>query len=309
MTELSVVIVSYNTAGLLDECLRSVQTECAGSETEVIVVDNASADGSAAMVTERHPWVTLIALEDNVGFGRACNLAVASSAGTYVVLLNPDTVVHDRALLRLLDFARQHPDLGVYGGRTLRPDGTVHLSSCWAQQSLWSLLCYSAGLTTLLPGSRLFDPEAMGDWPRDSVRQVDIVTGCLLLTSRLVWDELGGFDDRYFMYGEDADLCLRAARAGYRPTITPDATITHVIGASSPSPAWKRRLMLTGKVTLIDSYWSPGRARLGRFLLQAGVALRAAVSRLTGRSSPWVEVWAARDEWRHGWPAPAPAAA
>jgi N-acetylglucosaminyl-diphospho-decaprenol L-rhamnosyltransferase len=302
--ELSVVVVSYNTRELLHRCLVSVVAECERVAIEVVVVDNASEDGSAAMVTADFPAVRLLASPDNLGFARGCNVGVGASKGDWVVLLNPDTVVQAGALERLLAFAKAHPEAGLCGGRTLRPDGSVDPSSCWGSSSIWSLACYSLGLSTLLRRSRWFDPESLGRWERDSVREVGVVTGCLLACSRTVWDDLGGFDERFWMYGEDADLSARAWRRGYRPMITPEATITHVVGASSPSGARKRRMVLAGKVTLLNKNWSPARARIGRTLLAGGVHVRALGARaMRVRSSPWPEVWRDRGTWREGWPA------
>src|SRR5204862_7187826 len=122
--------------------------------------------------------------------------------------------------------------------------GAVDPKSCWGAPTLWSLVCFASGLSTLFPRTRLFDPESLGRWPRDTEQEVDIVTGCLLLTRRNVWDELGGFDERFWVYGEDADFCLRAAGRGWRPAITPRATVVHVVGASSASEYDKKDLVL-----------------------------------------------------------------
>lgn len=303
MTELSVVIVSYRTRAMLRDCLASLMAESGRTEHEVIVVDNASGDGSAAMVTTEFPAVRLLALDHNAGFAKACNIGVAASSGDYVVLLNPDTVVRDHALDRLLAFGRAHPEAGLCGGRTLRPSGEVDASSCWAQATLWSVFCFATGLSTVFRRSPLFDPESMGPWPRDTVREVGVVTGCLLLAPRPVWDLLGGFDERFWMYGEDADLSIRAWALGYRPMITPDATVTHHVGAASGSAAWKRQLVMAGKVALLDKHWPRRRAVVGKWLLTVGVVLRAAVARIGPRNtSIWPDVWRNRAAWIEGWP-------
>ena len=136
-----------------------------------------------------------------------------------------------------------NPGHGLYGGRTLWPDGTVCPGSCWGKPSLWSLFCFSTLLSTVFKGSRVFDPESLGGWQRDTVREVDIVTGCLLLAPREVWDELGGFDERFFMYGEDGDLALRAAAsraaAGHHPGCGHHARgrclVRHAVGQGRPA--------------------------------------------------------------------------
>jgi GT2 family glycosyltransferase len=260
------------------------------------------------MVRERFPHVTLHALSDNLGFGRACNLALRGASSDYVLLLNPDTEVLDRAVDRLVGFARDHPEPGVYGGRTLRPDGTVDPSSCWGLPTLGSLVCFATGLSSAFRGHRLLDPESLGRWPRDSVREVGLVTGCLALVSTPLWHRLGGFDERFWLYGEDADFSLRARAAGARPTIVPQAQIVHVVGASSPDFARKKVLVLQGKVTYLDKHW-PRLGAMGRELLRVGVAVRALASAVSGaaRGRPagqgWGAVWRARAQWLEGWPA------
>jgi GT2 family glycosyltransferase len=274
----------------------------------VIVLDNASGDGTAELVAAEFPAVRLLALDENLGFAAGCNRAAGEARGEYLLLLNPDTEVHAGALDALVAFARAHPEHGLVGGRTLDPDGTVNPGSCWAQPSLWSLTCFATMLSTAFKGSRLFDPEAIGGWQRDTVREVGIVTGCLLLAPRALWNRLGGFDTRFFMYGEDADLGLRAWAAGYRPAITPDAVITHEIGVSSSSRPDKLILLFRGKATLLHKHWSPGRRRLGLALLRAGVGVRALLARLRpgsgGRANAWRAVWAARKTWLDGYAEP-----
>jgi GT2 family glycosyltransferase len=299
--DISVVIVSYKVPGLLRACLASVRREAVGCSYEVIVVENASGDGSAEMVRSEFPDVRLIALEDNVGFAAGCNLGARAAQGEYVLMLNPDTELVGDTLSALLRYARRHPDAGLIGGRTLNPAGELDPGSCWGAQSLWSLVCFASGLSTLFRGSRLFNPESLGGWSRDSAREVDIVTGCLCMAPRTVWDELGGFDETFFMYGEDADLAARARKAGYRPAITPDAVIVHHVGQSSLSVE-KREMTLRCRVALVRKHWSPPRARAGIVLLQTGTGLRAlgaSIARSSG--STWPAVWRRRREWRGGY--------
>jgi N-acetylglucosaminyl-diphospho-decaprenol L-rhamnosyltransferase len=295
-TELSVVIVTYRCREAARACLESLDAHAPDLEFEVIVLDNDSGDGTVEMIRTEFPEVRLLALDENLGFAAGVNRAAEEARGEYVLLLNPDTVVHEGALDSLVRFAHEHPEHGLYGGRTLDPDGTVNPGSCWAQPSLWSLTCFATMLSTVFKGSRLFDPEAIGGWRRDSVREVGIVTGCLLLAPRALWQELDGFDTRFFMYGEDADLAMRAWARGLRPAITPDAVVTHEIGVSSSSRPDKLVLLFRGKVTLLRKHWSPLRRTLGITLLRLGVGVRAALG-----SSAWREVWAARRIWLDGY--------
>lgn len=299
--DISVVIVSYKVPALLRACLASLRRETAEVSYEVIVVDNASGDGTAELVRDEFPDVRLIALSENIGFAAGSNLGARAATGEYVLMLNPDTELVGNTLAALLGYARTHPEAGLVGGRTLRPDGELDPGSCWGAQSIWSLVCFASGLSTVFRGSRVFNPESIAGWSRDSARRVDIVTGCLCLTPRAVWEQLGGFDESFFMYGEDADLAARARSQGYHPAITPDAVILHHVGASSQSVD-KREMNLRCRVALARKHWSPGRARAAVALLQTGTGVRALGATVTRRpSSTWPAVWRRRREWRGGY--------
>jgi N-acetylglucosaminyl-diphospho-decaprenol L-rhamnosyltransferase len=303
--DVSVVVVTYRCREAARTCLASLYESTRGVSFEVIVLDNASGDGTPEMVGLEFPQAALIALDENIGFGPAVNLAAERARGEYLLLLNPDTVVHEAAVERLIEFARKRGEPCICGGRTLRPDGTLDPGSCWGAPSVWSLACFATMLSTLFKGSRIFDPESLGGWQRDTVREVDIVTGCLLLIPRQTWRALGGFDPRFFMYGEDADLALRAAAAGIPRVISPDAVVTHEVGASSATRPDKLLLLFRGKVTLLRKHWDGWRRPLGIRLLLAGVGVRAFLARITGRrdnrASAWPSVWRARSDWLAGY--------
>jgi GT2 family glycosyltransferase len=275
----------------------------------VLLVDNASGDGSAEAVRESMPWVRVLALPDNIGFARAVTLGVAASSAPVVVLLNPDTVVHHGAVQELLSTLAAHPRAGLVGGRTLRPDGTVDPSSCWGRVTPWSVVCFATGLSTFAAGNRWLDPESLGRWERDTEREVGVVTGCLLAVRRETWDSLGGFDPDLWMYGEDLDLSQRAHRAGLRPRITPRAVVVHHVGASSSRRADRHVLVLRARAHVVRKHWGPVGGRLGVLALTAGVWLRAALGRVNaGRSEVWQAAWRARGDWQRGFsPAPPPA--
>jgi hypothetical protein len=305
---ISVVVVSYNTRDWILRCLGSMAAATT-RPLQVIVVDNASHDGSADAVAEAFPQVDLVRNAANEGFARAVNRGAARATGRWLALVNPDGYLEPGALDALVDFAVAHPEHVIVGGRTITPDGDLDPRSCWAAPSLWSLFCSTAMLSTARPGSTRFDPEAMGDYGRDEVRPVDIVTGCLLLIDRSDWDELGGFDERYFVYGEDADLCLRAVETtGRGCAVTPDAVMVHAVGESSSSGPAKKQLVLAGRITLLRTHWSRPRALLGTALIVGGVGLRATAERsgrTGGRDAGWAEVWERRAQWRRGFPAAA----
>lgn len=306
--DVAIIIIAYNSERQLGDCLRSLIAQRRSVAQQVIVLDNASPDGSAEFVRLHFPEVTLLRSEKNLGFAGGVNLAVRHADAEFVLLLNPDTVILDHAVDTVVEFARAHPGHGLYGGRTLKPDGSLEPSSCWGLPSLWSLAMFATGLSTLFARNSFFDPESLGRWPRDSVREVGIITGCFLLAPRTVWEQLGGFDERFFMYGEDVDLALRAHVAGYRPLICPEARLVHEVGQSSAVPAHKALLLYRGKATLIRAHWRGFRRWLGLKLLLGGVAIRAKAARLKLRpdhssaADRWSVLWNQRDIWEAGYP-------
>lgn len=304
--EVSIIVVSYNTREMTLECLRSIYDQTKDLSYEVIVVDNASADGSAQAITEQFQETALLALNENLGFGRANNLAVQQATGEYILLLNPDTVVLDGAVQKLHAFAKQHPKAGIWGGRSFYADMSLSPGSCWQFPSLWSMVCSALGLNKVWPNSEFFNSEAYGGWQRDTVRPVDMVTGCFLLITRSLWDELGGFDPKFFMYGEDADLNMRAIKLGYQPLINPDATIIHHGGASETIRADQMVRILKARVQLIAAHWHPARTRWAKRLLLLHTAWRYTtlgtlaflrIRRFQNPAAAWQDIWRRRDQW------------
>lgn len=298
---LGIVIVNYNTREQTLECLASVAAE-APEGTEVVLVDNGSVDGSAEAIRAAYPTVTVVDAGGNVGFARGVNLGAAATRADLVLLLNPDTVVLPGSLHALVAFASAHPEYGVYGGRTLRPDGSTDPSSCWGAPTLWSLTCFALGLSTAFKRSRVFDPESLGTWDRDTVRVVPIITGCLLLIRHADWDRVGGMDETFFLYGEDAEFAHRTRAAGLASVVVPDAVIIHEVGGSTASGGRKMSMVMAGKTTLLRRTWSPSAAAVGVALLAAGSGLRALLERVAGRPGTWIEVWGSRRKWLPGYP-------
>jgi N-acetylglucosaminyl-diphospho-decaprenol L-rhamnosyltransferase len=301
--QVSCITVNYNTVEDTSRFLASLARETGTLEAELIVVDNGSTDDSVILLRQRFPAVQVIDAQENLGFAKAVNLAAARSTGDYLLLLNPDMVVLPGSVHALLDFARSHPEYGIYGGRTVASDGTLEPSSCWAAPTLWSLLMFATTLSTAFKRLPLFDPESMGRWQRNTVREVEIVTGCLLMIRRRLFEELGGMDEDYFLYGEDAEFCLRAAASGRRLVIVPTAEMVHDVGGSTNSKGDKTCMVLAGKVTMLRKVWSPARAAVGTRLLMAGVGVRALLEVLLKRPGPWSFAWRRRSTWWPGYPA------
>ena len=304
---LTVIVVSYNTRDLTLRCLETLFEQTRDVRFRAVVWDNDSADGSADAVASRFPQVELIRSAENVGFAAANNAVAAVATTPWLLLLNSDTEVLDRAVDHLLAFAQARPAHGIYGGRTVFPDGSLNIASCWNRITPWSAFCHAVGLTALFKRTALFDTEAIGGWRRDSVREVDIVVGCFLLIRTDLWRKLDGFDAAFWMYGEEADLCMRARALGARPVITPDATIMHLVGASSPGRADKAVLVAKARATLIARHWRPRWRAFGYAMLWLWAATRYAtfsmlpIERFAPSRTFWSGVWAQRVDWLAGY--------
>lgn len=304
-------MVSFNTRELTLAALRSLAAETS-TPHEVIVVDNASADGSAEAIRNEFPDVLLLAESDNHGFAKANNIAAERAKGEMLLLLNPDTVVLDQAVDELVAFSRRTPSARIWGGRTVFADGSLNPSSCWRRMNLWRTLCRTTGVDVRFPRSAILNSEAYGGWKRDSERAVDIVSGCFFLIERSLWEAMGGFDLRYVMYGEEADLCLRARSVGASPRVTPTAEIVHLGGASETVRSQKHVRLLRAKITLARQHLPWWQAWPTTQLLRLWPLSRKLVAGLLERRSPshdherlrrqWDEVWADRRTWWTGYP-------
>lgn len=302
---LSVIVVNWNTRDMTIACLESLLRETQSTPFEVLLIDNGSHDGSADAIAGAFPQVRLIRETVNHGFAKANNIAAAMAKGRMLLLLNSDTVVLDRAVDRLMEFATRNPRAGIWGGRTLFADGGLNIGSAWGRQTVWSVFCFATGLSRLLSRIPFFDPEAMRGWDRGSEREVDIVSGCFLLIERAFWEKLGGFDEAFFMYAEEADLCLRARAKGARPRVSPHATIIHHGKASATSDAQALRRVIGAKIKLARKHMSVPAAKLVQGLYLFAVGLRSAGYGLLGalnhryrdRAQAWRDVWRDRQNW------------
>lgn len=311
----SIIVVSYNTWEMTVECLRSVQSQTS-VPYELIVIDNASPDGSAHLIADQFPDIQLLAETSNHGFARANNLAINRASGEYLLLLNPDTVVLDNAVDRLVHFAQRTPSAKIWGGRTLFEDGSLNPASCWRRMTAWSAWCRATGLDAAFSTSTLFNGEAYGGWDRGDEREVDIVSGCFFLIEREFWEAMGGFDLSYEMYGEEADLCLRASREGARPRVTPDATIVHHGGASEGVRGQKHVRLIRAKITLARRHmswisafvtvWMLRIWPLSRWLAAGMLARLRSGTEIEPVRGDWRQVWAERRVWWNGYPVMSP---
>lgn len=232
MNDASIAIVSWNTKDLLDQCLHSINETRVGFSFDTIVVDNASADGSADMVASKYPNVNLLRNRINVGFAAGCNLAYKHSNSRYFILLNSDTIVLDNALGKLVKFMDTHPDAGVAGCKLLNRDGSLQ-RSCSCYPGVLTELFDALFLSKLFPNSRLFSRYSMSFWDFNETREVDFAGGSCLIIRREAIEQVGLLDEGYFMYTEEADWCYRFWLEGWKIFYYPDAKIIHLGGQSS----------------------------------------------------------------------------
>lgn len=230
----SVIIVNWNTRQLLFDCLNSLKESIRDIAYEIIVVDNNSSDDSVEMVAKNFPEVKLIVNDENLGFAAANNQAIKISQGRYVLLLNSDTVVHEDAIKKTVDYADYNPRAAVVGCRVMNSPEDVEMT-CFRFPGLLSIVFTAAGLERIFEKSHLFGRERMRWWQRDTFRRVDVVSGMYMLVRKQAIDEVGLMDDSFFFYYEETDWCYRFAKAGWKSLFNPEAVITHIGGGGQSS--------------------------------------------------------------------------
>jgi GT2 family glycosyltransferase len=247
MPDVSIVIVNWNTKDLLRNCLMSIDEQADDTDYQVIVIDNASTDGSTNMINCEFTQVTVLANTKNLGFAAANNQGIKKTSSRYILLLNSDTVILDNAIAKTVVFADAHPNAAVIGCRVLNSDKTLQ-PTCFMFPSLLNMLLSTTYLYKLFPRNKFFGRERMSWWDRDDARQVDVVTGCFMLVRREAIEQIGLLDDSFFMYGEETDWCYRFKKGGWKIMFTPQAEITHLGRASSKKNAFQMSLQLRGSI-------------------------------------------------------------
>jgi GT2 family glycosyltransferase len=261
--KLSVVILCWNDLKVIGDCLRSIFTETDSTEFEVIVSDNGSTDGSIEFIRENYPQVRLIENGRNLRFAKANNVGIRASRGEYVLIMNPDTVIHEDALDTMVKFAEAHPEAGAVGCRVLNSDGSNQESArpLPSIRSAWIAALYLKPLGYL---SDWFHPGIYVGWKGETQRSVGWLSGCFILLRGDLLRRLGGFDEQFFYYCEDKDLCHRVGEAGYSVIYTPEATITHLGGQSTQGRFPALTFALDSEVTHYLYYYKYGGKRGAR---------------------------------------------
>jgi N-acetylglucosaminyl-diphospho-decaprenol L-rhamnosyltransferase len=229
---LSVIIVAYRSLDELPACLRSLPRELLGRPVEVCVVNNSPGDGVAEWMAREFPAMRLIEPGANLGFGRANNAGYHATSGECVLFLNPDTVSNAAALEHCVSRVLVEPELGLISPQLVQADGRMDLASRRSIPTLWDGFCRASGLAGAFPGTALFAGYNLTHLPADGTYPVGAINGAFMLGRRAVFEEVGQFDEDFFMYGDDLDLCIRVARAGYGIVYDGRQRIVHLKGLS-----------------------------------------------------------------------------
>mgnify|MGYP000380341556 CR=1 FL=1 len=232
MVDVSVIIVNYNVRVFLETCLRSLERALSGLKSEIIVVDNASDDGSVEMLRQKFPTVKVIVNEKNIGFSAANNKGLKEASGKYLLLLNPDTIVQEDTVRTMYDFMENEQQAGLAGCKILNPDGSLQLACRRSFPTPWVAFTKIMGLSNLFPMSKIFGRYNLAYLDPDKSYEVDSVSGSFMFIRRSTLDQIGGLDEKFFMYGEDLDLCYRIKKAGWKIFYIHSTRVIHYKGES-----------------------------------------------------------------------------
>jgi GT2 family glycosyltransferase len=236
---LSILIVNYNAGRLLKDCIKSIYRETLTIPFDIWVVDNNSQDNSITIIKQYYPKVNVIENRTNIGFAKANNMALSKSKTDYWLLLNPDTVVRDNAIEKVVKFMDRNPEVGIVGCRVLNEDGTLQFACRRSIPTPRVAFFRLSGLSRLFPNSKITAKYNLTYLDPNETNEVDAVSGAFLMIRREVVDNIGMLDERFFMYGEELDWCLRTKKAGWTVMYYPDAEIIHYKGECSKSNSRK----------------------------------------------------------------------
>ncbi len=280
--DVSVIIINYNVKYFAEQCIRSVYAATEGLRAELFVVDNNSSDGSIEHLTPLFPEVQFIENDNNLGFGRANNIALERSTGRYLLILNPDTLIREDSLRMMIRYMDEHPEVGAMGPKILTRDGSFDKTSKRGLPTPWVAFCRISGLSVLFPHSKLFGRYDLLYLDSDKPAQVDSLAGSCMMVRSETYDQVGGFDEDFFMYGEDIDWSYRIKLAGWEVHYAPVTEIVHFRGESTRrSTNFDRDKAFYGAMHLfVDKHFRSRYPFLGHKLIDLGIVLASMFARL-----------------------------
>ena len=283
---LSIIIVAYRSRDEIGPCLASLPRTLEGRDVQVVVVDNSPGDGTGELAWRDFPHVCYLAPGGNLGFGRANNLGYRHTSGECVLFLNPDTVCNLAALAQGVTRVRAEPAIGLFSPRLVRADGTMDLACRRSIPTLWDGFCRAAGLAGAFPHTARFAGYNLTHLPADGTYEVGAINGAFMLARREVLERVGLFDEAFFMYGDDLDLCIRVARAGYRIVYDGRVQITHLKGVSVAKDYDRMaRAIFDANRDVFLKHFNPRGSRLVRWKYRGAFGLWKAVALLRARQS------------------------
>ncbi len=283
MKQISIIIVNYNVKHFLEHCLLSVFRALPNIDAEVFVVDNQSTDGSVEMVRDKFPAAKLIANQENVGFAKANNQAVALSNAEYILYLNPDTIVAEDCFQKCIAYMNANSNVGALGPKLIDGKGIFLPESKRGFPSAWVAFCKISGLSSLFKNSKKFNQYHQGFLPENETNEVEVLVGCFMFCRKSVIDKVGSFDETYFMYGEDIDLSYQINQGGYKNIYFPETTVIHYKGESTKKGSLNYvRMFYKAMIIFAKKNFTDGQKGLYVFLITAAIYFRAFVAFLRG---------------------------
>ncbi|MFM2338133.1 MAG: hypothetical protein RL115_1326 [Bacteroidota bacterium] len=277
--DISIIIVNYNVKHFLEQCLLSVQAALSHVAGEVLVIDNHSTDNSIEYLQPQFPFVHFIANKENIGFGKACNQGLQLAQGKYVLFLNPDTIVPENCFEKCISFIQKQPQAGALGIRMIDGSGRFLKESKRSFPSPLTSLYKLFGLSRLFPTSKTFSRYHLGHLDERKNHEIDVLAGAFLLAKKEVLDQTGGFDETFFMYGEDVDLSYRIQKNGYKNFYFAESTIIHFKGESTKKGGMNYvRMFYTAMSIFVNKHYGGSRASFFNLLIHIAIWFRAALS-------------------------------
>lgn len=272
--DLSIIIVNYNVKEFLQNLIHSIEKASPNLTKEIIIIDNASDDGSVDFIKEKFPQIKLIANSKNLGFGKANNIGLKQAAGKYILLINPDTLVAEDTFEKMIKFFESNSEAGLAGCKILNPDGSLQLACRRSFPGPWTSFTKVTGLSSMFPNNKIFARYNLTYLDENKTYEVDAISGSFMMMRKEVYEKVGGFDEQFFMYGEDLDLCYRIQKAGFKVYYFHDTQIIHYKGESTKrSSLDETKVFYSAMHLFVKKHLSS--SLLVEFILRTAIAVRS----------------------------------
>ncbi|HMN24279.1 MAG TPA: glycosyltransferase [Ignavibacteriaceae bacterium] len=280
--DLSIIIVNYNVKEFLQNLIHSIEKASLNLTKEILIVDNASDDGSVEFIKEKFPQIKLIANQKNLGFGKANNIGLKQANGKYILLLNPDTLVAEDTFEKMIKFFESNSEAGLAGCKILNPDGSLQLACRRSFPGPWTSFTKVTGLSNLFPNSKIFARYNLTYLDENKTYEVDAISGSFMMMRKEVYEKVGGFDEQFFMYGEDLDLCYRIQKSGFKVYYVHSTQIIHYKGESTKRSSLDETKVFYNAMHLFVKKHLSSSLLIG-FILRSAIAVRSVFAFLGDR--------------------------